>query len=95
MRHFPLTNEDREKYHGKDIEFRELPILKGPKAGSRASGGGKLTISTDGKKGSAQIYVEQWYADYGMITIFHLGEVQFRSITAAENGFLLDWSGKP
>jgi hypothetical protein len=65
------------------------------KAGSRASGKGKLTISTDGKKGSAQIYVEQWYADYGMITIFHLGEVQFRSIKAAENGFLLDWSGKP
>jgi hypothetical protein len=91
---FPLTNEDREKYHGKEIEFREIPILKGPKAGSRASGKGTLMISTNGKKGRAEIYVEQWYADYGRTTIFHLGEVHFRSITEAENGFLLDWSGK-
>jgi hypothetical protein len=89
---FPLTNEDREKYHEKEIKFREIPILKGPKAGSRASGKGKLMISTNGKKGRAEIFVEQWYGDYGTTTIFHLGEVPFRSITASENGFLLDWS---
>ena len=51
-------------------------------------------ISTNGKKGRAEIFVEQWYGDYGTTTIFHLGEVPFRSITASENGFLLDWSGK-
>jgi hypothetical protein len=91
---FPLTNEDREKYHEKEIEFREIPIQKGPKAGSRASGKGKLMISTNGKKGRAEIYVEHWYADYATTTILHLGEVHFRSIVVAENGFLLDWSGK-
>jgi hypothetical protein len=47
------------KYHGKKIEFRELPILKVPKAGSRASGKGELMISTNGKKGRAKIYVQQ------------------------------------
>jgi hypothetical protein len=91
---FRLTNEDREKYDGKEIEFRELPIQKGPKRGLRASGKGALMIFTNGKKGRAEIYMEQWYADYGTTTIFRLGEVPFRSITAAENGFLLDWSGK-
>jgi hypothetical protein len=91
---FPLTIENREKYHEKEIEFRKIPIQDGPKAGLRASGKGKLMISTNGKEGRAEIFVEHWYADYGTTTIFHLGEVPFRSITAAENGFLLDWSGK-
>jgi len=91
---FPLTNEDREKYHEKEIKFREIPIQEGPKAGLRASGKGKLMISTNGEEGRAEIFVEHWHADYGTTTIFHLGEVPFRSITAAENGFLLDWSGK-
>src|SRR5260370_38754373 len=93
-RRFPLTNEDREKYHDKEIEFREILIQKGPKAGSRANGKGKLMISTNGIEGRAEIFVEQWYADYGTTTIFHLGEVPFRSITAATNWLLLDWSGK-
>jgi len=56
-----MSSDAAPTNHDKEIEFREIPILKGPKAGSRASGKGKL-----------------------MITIFHLGEVPFRSVTAAE-----------
>ena len=77
----------------KKSNFERFRFKKVPKR-LRASGKGKLMISTNGEEGRAEIFVEHWHADYGTTTIFHLGEVPFRSITAAENGFLLDWSGK-
>ena len=91
---FPLTIAGREKYHEKEIEFRKIPIQEGTNMGSRVSGKGKLMISTNGKEGRAEIFVDQWYGDHGTTTIFHLGEAPFRSIVAAKNSFLLDWSNK-
>jgi hypothetical protein len=94
MPHYPITTQDLQKYHEKEIEFRKIPIQQGPHAGFRVSGMGKLMISTNGHEGRAEIFVEKWFGDHGETQIFHLAEVPFRSIVTVANGFLLDWSDK-
>lgn len=91
---FRLSRQDREIYHEKEIEFLKLPINRGPAAGYRVSGQGKLKISTNGVEGRADIFVDQWFGDHGATSIFHLPEDAFRSIKAVGNAFLLDWSDK-
>jgi hypothetical protein len=86
-----ITSEDRQRYHEKDIEFRNLPIKQGR---SLASGRGKLMILTDGTKGLADIFVDEWFGDHEKNARYHLSGVAFRSITAVGSAFLLDCSGK-
>jgi hypothetical protein len=91
---FPITIEDREKYHEKEIEFRKIPVQAGPSAGYLVSGKGKLMISTNGEQGRAEIFVDEWFGYHGKTHVFHLGEIPFRSIVAVDSGFLLDCSDK-
>jgi hypothetical protein len=90
---YPLTNEDREKYNDKKIEFRELPV-----DGALLSGNGAtLRVSTNGTDGWAEIHADQWgnYEHTSIITrVINLSENAFRSITPLGSGFLLDWAGK-
>ncbi len=47
----------------------------------------KLMISTNGKEGRADIFLDRWYSDHGETTLFHLEEVSFRAIVADGTGF--------
>jgi hypothetical protein len=90
---YALTNEDREKYNGKKIEFRKLPV-----DGALLSGtGATLMVSTNGTDGWAEIQADHWAnAEHTerINRVINLSEEAFRSITSSGDGFLLDWSGK-
>jgi hypothetical protein len=90
---YHLTNEDREKYNDKKIEFRELPV----DGAVLSAKGATLRVSSDGTDGWAEIHADGWAnpEHTSILTrVINLSENAFRSITPLGDGFLLDWSGK-
>jgi hypothetical protein len=90
---YPLTTEDKEKYNGKKIAFKDLPV-----DGALLSGtGAMLKVSTNGTDGWAEIQADHWAnAEHTarVNRVINLPEEAFRSITPSGDGFVLDWSGK-
>jgi hypothetical protein len=86
---YPVTRKDQEKLHKKQIEFQNL-LTRDSKAG--LTGRGRLDISTNGTKGLAYIFVDEWFGDHEENHRYCLTEAAFRSIRAVGSGFLLDCS---
>ena len=90
---FPVTVDDRARFHGKPIRLERVPVDSGPHAGTLVSGPGTLYVFV-GEEGWAEIHMDD---RLGPITFGHhvlaLGEEMFRRVQETPEGLFLRGEG--